>query len=44
MATKLGSAYDDGNSPMMLHDPLTTWSHEVTWQIESLISPLPKDL
>ena len=29
---------------MMLLDPLTTLSHELTWQIESLISPLPKGL
>ena len=28
----------------MLHDPLATRLSEVTWQIESLISPLPKDL
>ena len=25
---------------MTSHDPLTTWSHEVTWQIKNKISPL----
>ena len=32
------------SSPKMLLDPLTTLSHELTLQIEILISPLPKGL
>ena len=36
--------YDEGNSYMMPDDPLTMWSREVTWQIESLISPIPQTL
>ena len=28
----------------MPHDPLTTWSREVTWQVKSLISPIPQSL
>ena len=37
--TKLGrmETYNEGN-------PLTTWSHEVMWQIENLISVLLQDL
>ena len=31
--------YDEENSPIMSHDPLTTWSHEVTWQNKNRISP-----
>ena len=40
MATKLDRVvtYDEGNSPIMSDDPLITWSREVTWQIENLIS------
>ena len=40
--TKLGriKTYNKGNSPLMSHDPLTMWSHEVRWQIKSKISPL----
>ena len=46
MAPKLGRvvAYDEENSLMKLHDPLTTLSREVTWQIKSLISPMPQSL
>ena len=46
MATKLGRVvtYDEETSPIMSDDPLIMWSCEVTWQIETLISPLPKDL
>ena len=46
MATKpcLVVVYDEGTSPMMSHDPLTPWLHRVTWQIKTLISPLPKGL
>ena len=36
--------YDEEKSPMMTHDFLNTWSHEVTWQIKSLISPITKSL
>ena len=34
MITKLCRVFtkDEGNSPLMSHDPLTTKSHEVTWQ------------
>ena len=44
MATKLGRvvSYDEGNSTIMSDDPLVTWSHDVMWQIENLISPLPQ--
>ena len=46
MATELGRVvtYAEGNSPMMSHDPLTTWSPGVTWQIKNLISPIPQSL
>ena len=46
MATKFGRVvtYDKGNSPIMSNDPLITWSHEVTWQIKNLISPLLRGL
>ena len=37
-------AYDKKNSLMKLHDPMTTLSREVTWQIKSLISPIPQSL
>ena len=32
MATKLGRVvvYDEENLPIMSHDPVTTWSREVT--------------
>ena len=30
--------YDEENSPIMSHDSLTTWSHEVTWQNKNRIS------
>ena len=32
------------NSPVMSDDPLLTWSWEVTWLIQSLVSPLPQGL
>ena len=32
--------YNEENSTIMPHDPLTTWSHEVTWQNKNRISPL----
>ena len=40
MARKLGRivSYNDGNSLMSSHDPLTTWSRLIMWLIESLIS------
>ena len=46
MTTKIGRvvAYDEGNSPMMSDYPLITWLREVTWQIKSLISPIPHNL
>ena len=46
MTTTLGrvGVSDEGNSPMMPHDPLTTWSREVMWQIKSLISPISQSL
>ena len=46
VTTKLKRAvtYDEENSPMMSHDPLTIWSREVTWKIESLLSSLLKCL
>ena len=46
IATRPGRvvAYDDGILHMMSHDLLTTWSREVMWQIEGLISPLLKGL
>ena len=37
-------AYDEGNSPMMSHNPLTTWLRVVVLQIESFISPIPQSL
>ena len=36
--------WQDGNLPflpMILHDPLFTWSCEITWQPKIIISPLP---
>ena len=46
MATKLGMilTYDEGNAPVMSHDPLTTRSREVTWKFKNLISPIPQRL
>ena len=46
MATKFGRVvtYDEGNSSIMSDDSLITWSREVTWQIETLISPLLQGL
>ena len=46
MAKKPGIvvAHDEGNSPIMSHDPLTTYSREVMWQIKSLMSPIPQNL
>ena len=37
-------AYDEENSLMISHDPLTTWLRDVTWQIKSLIFPIPQGL
>ena len=39
-----GVVHDEGNLPMMSHDPLTMWSHGVMWQIKSLMSPIPQGL
>ena len=46
MATKPGRVvtYDKRNSPVMSDDPMITWSREVTWLIQSLISPFPQGL
>ena len=40
--TKIGriETYNEGNSPIMSHEPLATWWHEVTWQFKNKISPL----
>ena len=46
IATKYGRVvlYDEQDSPMMPLDPLITWSREIDWQINSLISPIPQSL
>ena len=46
MAKAPGSVvdYDEGNSPMMLHDPLNTLSGNVMWQIKRLISAITQCL
>ena len=31
--------YNEENPTIMSHEPLTTWSHEITWQNEYKISP-----
>ena len=42
VTTKLGSmvTYNQGDSPIMSNDSLTTWSREVTRQIKNKVSPL----
>ena len=46
MATKFSRvvASDDRNSSIMSDDPLITWSHQATWQIENLICPVLRGL
>ena len=34
--------YCEGRPPIKSHKPSKTWSHEVTWQIGKIISPLHK--
>ena len=45
MATKpdMVITYHEGFPPITSLDPLTSWSYEVTWQIEYFISPLALD-
>ena len=37
VTTKIGrvETYNEGNSPIMSHDPMTTWSHEATRQVKN---------
>ena len=46
MATKLGKlvTWHEGLPPIMLLDPLVTWSCEIMWQTKIIISPLPQYL
>ena len=46
MTTKFSRvvAYDDRNSSIMSDDPLITWSHQATWQIENLVCPVLRGL
>ena len=46
MATKLGRivTYLDGLLTIESHDPLITWSCEITWKSNITISPLPQSL
>ena len=32
--------YNEGNSSIVSHDPVTEWSREVTWEIKDKISSL----
>ena len=38
------AAHLDGTLPMKSHVPLITWSFEITWQTETIISPLSQSL
>ena len=42
MTTKISEVvtYDEEKPSVKLHNPLMTWSREVTWQIKHVISPL----
>ena len=44
IATKFGRVvtYYDGILAIKSHDPLTTWSKQITWQSKIIISPLPE--
>ena len=46
LATKLGTmiTYLDRFLPLKSHDSLITWSYEITWQTETIISPIPQCL
>ena len=44
MATKLGrvATYHEEVPPIMLHDPLVTWTWKLTLETENITSPLPE--
>ena len=46
ITTKFGRLliYHEGYAPIKLYEHLITWSSEITWQTETIISPLPQCL